>query len=48
MNALQHLDKLLRKHHARLLINPRTDTHEIVLSIPAQMDPEKLSKNSIS
>ena len=40
MNTLQHLDKLLRKHNARLLINPHTDTHEIILSIPAQIDTD--------
>lgn len=36
MNTLQHLDKVLRKHHARLRIDPRHDIHEIVLSVPAR------------
>ncbi len=40
MNTLEHLDKILRKHNARLLINPCHDAHEIVLSIPARIDTD--------
>ncbi len=40
MNTLQHLDKILRKHHAQLRVTPRGDAHEIVLSIPASQDTE--------
>ena len=36
MNPLQHLDKLLKKHHARL----RIDADDIVLSLPARIDAD--------
>lgn len=40
MNTLEHIDKILRKHNARLLIDPHHDAHDIVLSIPARIDPD--------
>ncbi len=40
MNILQHLDKILRKHHARLRIDPHPDAPEIVLSLPARFNTD--------
>lgn len=40
MNTLKAIDKILRKHHAQLLIVPRGDAHDIVLNIPARQDSD--------
>ena len=37
MNPLQQIAKILRKHHARLIIENRNEADEIVLSIPAHI-----------
>lgn len=36
MNTLQHLLKFLDKHHARLAIDNRAESSELILQIPAQ------------
>lgn len=40
MKTLQHLEKVLRRHGARLIVQNRDETSEIVLSIPAPADLE--------
>jgi hypothetical protein len=40
MNTLHHLAKLLEKHDARLIVEHRDDASEIVLRLPARIDPD--------
>lgn len=37
MNPLKQIAKILRKHHARLIIETHSEANEIVLSIPAHI-----------